>query len=328
MVKHSFADIMYECDGFVTQNKQSHLPDMALTIIGACSIPFVAVDVGQAAAALANPAVAEEASKRASVGKIKGPSTATFLMTKTRNMMNSVLEEVAGTDKLTYALCISTAKSCKENATGLSAFASAEYVKDQCKYFALSNLVAFAQKGFPYIKPYLEFYQRFRLALAYDTPSMPYIAPVNERVIAANAEVLSKALVQSLLPLMMQVTTTGEQHFIPLSVYEMFSLTLSNSLPRNCGIRRCTADRRGRAFLREDLHLHPRQAHPGAGGVPHRVHARHGNRRTAHAGGIPHAQGAHRIQVHEERHHRSAEPPTQSDPAAGLHGSKVARQQA
>jgi myosin heavy subunit len=211
MVKHSFADIMYECEGFVTQNKQSHLPDMALTTIGACSIPFVAVDVGQAAAALANPNAAEEAASKRSSVKAKGPSTATFLMTKTRNMMNAVLEEVAVTDKLTYALCIATAKSCKENATGLSAFASAEYVKDQCKYFALANLVAFAQKGFPYIKPYLEFYQRFRLALAYDTPALPYIAPENERVIAANAELLSKALVQNLLPLLMQVTTTGKQ---------------------------------------------------------------------------------------------------------------------
>lgn len=208
LIKHSFADIMYDCEGFITQNKQSHLPDIALTTIGASNIPFVAVDVGMAAAALVNPSI-EEASKRSSTGRVKGPDPGTFLMSKTRNAMNNLLEKVAVTDALTYALCMSTSKSCKDVVAAPSVFASTEFVKDQCKYFALSNLVAFAQKGYSYSKPYLTFYQRYRCALAYETPGMPCNTPENAAVIADNAEALSKALVQFLLPLLMKVTTSG-----------------------------------------------------------------------------------------------------------------------
>jgi myosin heavy subunit len=214
VVKHSFADIMYECDGFITQNKQSHLPDIAITTLATSSIPFVAADVAQTAAALINPTAgttpaAEEANKRVSVGRIKGPSTNTFLMSKTRNMMNTLLEKVAVTDRLTYALCIATAKSCKEGAPPLSAFASTEFVKDQCKYFALPQLISFAQKGFAYSKSYLEFYQRFCGAMAHFTPLLPPVTSENERVIAANAQALSRALVQNLLPLLLQMTQAG-----------------------------------------------------------------------------------------------------------------------
>lgn len=217
LVKHSFADVLYECEGFITQNKQSHLPDMALTTIGASDISFIAADVAQTAAALINPSAAssassatEDSSKRTSVGaRSKGPGTHTFLMTKTRTMINALLEKIAVTDKLTYALCLTTAKSCKETVPLPSAFASTEYVKEQCRYFALPSLIAFAQKGFAYSKPYLEFYQRFRGAMAHGTPLLPPVLPENERVIAANAEALSRALVQSLLPLLLQVTQTG-----------------------------------------------------------------------------------------------------------------------
>lgn len=200
---------MYECEGFITQNKQSHLPDIALTSIGASTIPFVAVDVGMAAAALVNPSI-EEASKRNSTSRVKGPDPGTFLMSKTRNAMNTLLEKIAVTDALTYALCMSTSKSCKEAVASPSAFASTEFVKDQCKYFALSNLISFAQQGYTYSKPYLVFYQRYRCAMAYQTPGMPCNTPENAQVIADNAEALCKALVQYLLPLLMKVTTTGK----------------------------------------------------------------------------------------------------------------------
>ena len=45
LVRHTFADINYDGEGFITSNKQSHLPDIALTALAASSISFVAADV-------------------------------------------------------------------------------------------------------------------------------------------------------------------------------------------------------------------------------------------------------------------------------------------
>jgi len=210
VIRHTFADINYDCEGFITQNKQSHLPDIAITTLATSTIPFIAADVAMALAAEINPPVMEE-SKRASVGRIKGPSTANFLMTKTKTQMNTLLEKLAETDKQSYGLCLSTGKCVKDGTMPVSAFTSTEYVKEQCKYFALSSLVTFGQKGFVYTKPYLEFYNRFRIALAFDTPNMPYVNAQNEKIIAANAVSLSKLLVQTLLPLLMKVTSVGKK---------------------------------------------------------------------------------------------------------------------
>lgn len=219
IIKHSFADITYDCEGFITQNKQSHLPDNAIATLGTSSIPFIATDVAMAVTALINPggnAGVDEANKRSSV-RSKAAAAANYLMSKTRIMMNGLMERVAGTDKLSYALCMSTSKSTKEGVAPMSAHVSTEYLKDQCKYFALSSLVAFAQKGYPFNKPYLDFYKRFRPALAYDTPVLLYPNSDNIKKITANAAEWSKLLVQTLLPLLLLKTTAG--NFAVLSYY-------------------------------------------------------------------------------------------------------------
>jgi len=212
IIKHTFADINYDCEGFITQNKQSHLPDIAITTLGTSTIPFIAADVAMALQAEINPPM--EDNKRSSVGRIKGPSTANFLMTKTKTMMNNLLEKLAETDKQSYGLCLSTGKCVKEGTLPVSAFTSTEYVKEQVKYFALPSLITFAQKGFVYAKLYVEFYHRFRFALARNTPNLPYVCAQNEKMIAANAIPLSKLLVQNLLPMLMKITVTGEKQFL------------------------------------------------------------------------------------------------------------------
>lgn len=212
IIKHSFADITYDCEGFITQNKQSHLPDNAITTMGTSNISFIATDVTMAVNALINPGGAaglEDSSKRSSV-RSKAAAAANYLMTKTRIAMNGLMERVAGTDKLSYALCMTTSRSTKESGAVMSAHLATEHLKDQCKYFALSSLVAFAQKGYPFNKPYLDFYKRFRPALAYDTPVLLYPTSDNIKKITANVVEWSKLLVQTLLPLLLMKTTAGK----------------------------------------------------------------------------------------------------------------------
>lgn len=211
IIKHSFADITYDCEGFITQNKQSHLPDNAITTLGTSSISFIATDVAMAVTALINPgasAGADETNKRSSV-RSKAAAAANYLMTKTRNALNGLMERVAVTDKLSYALCMSTCKSTKEGAVPMSVHLSFEHLKDQCKYFALSSLVAFAQKGYAVNKPYLDFYKRFRPALPHNTPVLLVATSENIKKITENVVEWSKLLVQTLLPLLLLKTTSG-----------------------------------------------------------------------------------------------------------------------
>ena len=131
--------------------------------------------------------------------------------------MNLLLEKVADTEKLSYALCLTTAKSSKlittsggvVSTTSNGAF-NAEYLRDQCKYFALPSLIALAQKGFSCVKPYEEFYNYYRAAVAHCNTALPVgVNYATKRTIAANGAELSKILLQGLLPLLMQTTKAG-----------------------------------------------------------------------------------------------------------------------
>ena len=206
---------MYECDTFTVQNKQSHLPDIAITTLGGSSIPFVAQDVALALSNTTTTATTtsteENANKRVSLSRGKTPSTTTFLMTKTRLQVNALFETITNTDQLTYALCISTIKSTKDTSIITTTNRdSIEFIKEQCKYFTLANLITFQQKGYSYSKIYSEFYKYYRVAAAYDIPNLPMIESHNEDIIQKNAVELSRSLISYLLPLLMKHTEAGK----------------------------------------------------------------------------------------------------------------------
>jgi hypothetical protein len=212
MIKHSFADAHYDCEGFITQNKQSHLPDFAIATMGLSTIPFVAADCAmtalQAAQGSVSAAPAEDASKRGSLSKSKAVSTAGFLMTKTRTQINTLFEKMASTEQVSFALCLTTTKSCKE---GAPKTVNQDYLRDQCKHLALPSLISFAQQGYAYNKTYEEFYLRFRAALPFAADDLPYPHAQYLTKITANAVDLSKKLVASLLPLIMNHTSSGSK---------------------------------------------------------------------------------------------------------------------
>ncbi|KAJ1423006.1 P-loop containing nucleoside triphosphate hydrolase protein [Ochromonadaceae sp. CCMP2298] len=115
VVRHSFGDVGYDCDGFTTANKQSHLPDSAIATLAGSCIPFVAGDVALQAASGAGAekgAGVEDANKRSSA-RMRAAKTASLLMSKTKTQLQALLDRVGDTQRACYVVCMTTNPDCR-----------------------------------------------------------------------------------------------------------------------------------------------------------------------------------------------------------------------
>ena len=225
VIKHTFADVMYDFEGFVLSNKHGNLPPNALATLATSSIAFVARDVRVDPAAesgadpppppgpLGPPPAPGNPSppKRPISGGLrankanKAALVANYVMTKGRSDLHELLDSLKSASETApnYVLCIKSGMDCRLSVMSNTAAArfSTESVIAQLQYYSVSGLITLAKKGFAKVMPYTQFYDRFRVLLPFNFEGLPFQAPPTTST--AEALKLCKQLLEVIFPLVL-----------------------------------------------------------------------------------------------------------------------------
>ncbi len=129
IVKHTFADVSYDCEGFVLANKNNALPASAMAVLATSKIAFIAGDVEAAAAGTPAPpgppppaasGVAGDRSSLKARGENKAVLIANYFMTRNNNALSALIASLKASSNTYHVLCVgTTANKFEENPVGL-----------------------------------------------------------------------------------------------------------------------------------------------------------------------------------------------------------------
>lgn len=185
-IKHSFADVTYDCEGFITVHKCGHAPPAAVALFKTSSLPFLAgADIGYDSLPLPKD------ESRFSIVRVKtesrAPSTPSFFWNRSKDIYNRLQADLNACSQRSFVVCIGL------TVPSLTSDANNEIVMNQIRSCALENLILVSQRGFSYVKGFIEFYNKFRFLAPFASKQLPL------SLTDSTSPVTGKALCQSLL---------------------------------------------------------------------------------------------------------------------------------
>lgn len=159
VVRHSFAEAAYDCDGFIFCNKLSEPSPTILNTLKASTIPFLqsAAHFGPLLnAAPAPPPPEEGKANRLTKAKI------TLLYTKFLQMTDKLLAYLASCEKKNFVLCVNASAAVDEAVLG-----------GQIQSLLIPNLVELSRFGYGYRLQFVEFFQRYRILAKFEHATLP-----------------------------------------------------------------------------------------------------------------------------------------------------------
>lgn len=159
VVKHSFSDAAYDCDGFIFNNKHGEFPTAINSALRPSTISFVSSAI--AYGGLAPPIAIPSEEKR-------GKSKALQVWPKYQVMIDRLLSFLSACEKKNFVLCV--------NATTATTAAEDQLIA-QAQHLLLPNLLQLSRFGYGYIKNYRDFFNRFRFLVRFDHDSIPLHLP-------------------------------------------------------------------------------------------------------------------------------------------------------
>jgi alpha-tubulin suppressor-like RCC1 family protein len=178
VIKHTFSDVSYDCDGFITTNKLGTVPSTITNVLKTSKIPFVTSES-------LHPYKVQEAPKDESKPKgslvkartegQKGNSPSQYLFHKGRHTIEALLSELNRCEKTNYLLCLNIVPYSKSNEP-----APSDYLVAQLRNHYIEGIIKLAQSGYSYSRPYHDIYRRFRVLIPFSNTKLPLY--VNETI--------------------------------------------------------------------------------------------------------------------------------------------------
>lgn len=159
VVRHSFSEVAYDCDGFIFCNKLSEPSPTILNTLKTSTIPFLQSAAHFAPllnAAPAPPPPEEGKTNRLTKAKI------TLLYTKFLQMTDKLLAYLASCDKKNFVLCVNASAAVDE-----------AMLSGQIQSLLIPNLVELSRFGYGYRLQFVEFFQRYRILAKFDHATLP-----------------------------------------------------------------------------------------------------------------------------------------------------------
>lgn len=157
VVRHSFAEVGYDCEGFIFANKLSEPSPLVINCLKTSNIAFLNTPVSYAPL-LSPPAAPVEEVKPNKLTKAK----IVLQYTKFLQMTDKVLTYLSTCEKKSFVLCVNASEAVDE---GL--------LTGQLQTLLIPNLVELARFGFGYRLLYHEFFQRYRLLAKFEHSLLP-----------------------------------------------------------------------------------------------------------------------------------------------------------
>jgi alpha-tubulin suppressor-like RCC1 family protein len=159
VVRHSFAEVSYDCDGFIFCNKLSEPSPVITNCLKSSSLPLL-VSSSQFAPLLSPPAPPpppkEGTTSRLTKAKI------TLLYTKFLQMTDKFLAYLASCEKKNFVLCVNASTAVDD-----------ALLAGQTQTLLIPNLVELCKFGFGYRLQFVEFFQRYRILARFEHSLLP-----------------------------------------------------------------------------------------------------------------------------------------------------------
>jgi hypothetical protein len=179
IIKHSFCDISYDCEGFIMTNKTGTLPPTMNNCLKTSKISFISSESHQSHSHSHSPKDTaatgdKESGTISKIGKLaqrndlKGQSPSSFTFHRNKVIIEDLIKELNGCDKTNYLLCVNLYPFSKSS----EAF-PADYVSSQVKACHLEGVIKLSQSGFSYSRPYHDIYRRFRILIPFSHYRLP-----------------------------------------------------------------------------------------------------------------------------------------------------------
>eukprot|EP00981_Chlorochromonas_danica_P001703 scaffold369_cov177-Ochromonas_danica.AAC.36 len=193
IIKHSFADISYDCEGFIAAQKCGHLSSTTSTLFKTSSIAFISGydDIGYDA--LPPP---KDDNKAANVIRVKSearlPVSSTYFWNRSRDCVNRLHSDFNLCKVFHFILCFNL------NLPSITGDTTMEVALQQIRGSGLDSLISMAQKTFSMGQSYQDFYNRFRFLVPFVSPNLPLTLQTNGKVAQPMCEGLLKQVVSIL----------------------------------------------------------------------------------------------------------------------------------
>lgn len=166
VIRHSYSDVSYDCEGFIAANKGGTLSTTAVGALKTSTIAFIANPVA-GAKVFALPA-ADSSQKIGKIAKVGGGGISSYSWHRTKDTIHKLETYLNGCIHHRYVCCLSPMLSAK--AYDLSA---ADMLSLQIRSLSLVSLVQLFQNGFGFVHSYLEFFNMFRFLVPFNQQALP-----------------------------------------------------------------------------------------------------------------------------------------------------------